>query len=108
MDLIFAINAFGALAQSTRLRAFCLLVEHEPDGLPAGDIARRLDVPQNTMSVHLATLARAGLIQSERQSRQVIYRADCERAVELATFLSNDCCRNAGRLISTPHEDAKA
>ena len=32
--------ALGALAQGTRLDAFRLLVRHEPDGLPAGEIAQ--------------------------------------------------------------------
>jgi ArsR family transcriptional regulator, arsenate/arsenite/antimonite-responsive transcriptional repressor len=44
------ILALAALAQSTRLDVFRLLVKHEPDGLPAGDIARELAVPHNTMS----------------------------------------------------------
>ena len=48
---------------------FRLLVRHEPDGLPAGEIARQLDVPQNTLSAHLAILARTGLVRAERQSR---------------------------------------
>ena len=45
-----AILAFAALAQPTRLDVFRLLMEHEPDGLPAGEVARKLDVPHNTMS----------------------------------------------------------
>ncbi len=73
-----AISALGALAQGTRLDAFRLLVRHEPDGLAAGDIARQLDVPQNTMSAHLGILARAGLVRSERHSRSIIYRADLD------------------------------
>lgn len=40
-----AILAFAALAQSTRLDVFRLLIEHEPHGLPAGEVARRLAVP---------------------------------------------------------------
>ncbi|WP_339485295.1 helix-turn-helix domain-containing protein, partial [Pseudomonas proteolytica] len=54
MESVSAISALGALAQTTRLDAFRLLVRHEPDGLAAGEVARALDVPQNTMSVHLA------------------------------------------------------
>ncbi len=38
-----AILAFAALAQPTRLNVFRLLMEHEPDGLPAGEIARRME-----------------------------------------------------------------
>ena len=79
MDSSSAIAALGALAQVTRLDAFRLLVRHEPDGLAAGAIAKAIDVPQNTMSVHLATLARAGLVRSERRSRVINYRADLDQ-----------------------------
>jgi DNA-binding transcriptional ArsR family regulator len=64
-----AISALGALAQGTRLDVFRLLVRHEPHGLAAGEIARQLDVPQNTMSAHLGILARGGLVRSRRPAR---------------------------------------
>jgi DNA-binding transcriptional ArsR family regulator len=92
MESSAAIDVFAALSQPTRLDAFRLIVRHEPDGLPAGEIARRLDVPQNTMSTHLAVLQRAGLIASERHSRSIIYRAEIGRVREIASFLVNDCC----------------
>ena len=92
MDNKPAIAALGALAQGTRLDTFRLLVKHEPDGLPAGEVARLLEIPQNTMSAHLATLARAGLVRSERQSRSIIYRADLDRLRNLMLFLVKDCC----------------
>ncbi len=87
-----AILALAALAQPTRLDAFRLLAEHEPDGLPAGEVARRLEVPHNTMSTHLAVLARAGLIAPERQSRVINYRARLDGFRELTAYLINDCC----------------
>ncbi|MDU1669293.1 MAG: metalloregulator ArsR/SmtB family transcription factor, partial [Bradyrhizobium sp.] len=64
-----AVLALAALAQPTRLQAFRLLVQNEPQGLPAGELARLLEVPQNTLSAHLAVLARAGLVRSQRHSR---------------------------------------
>jgi ArsR family transcriptional regulator, arsenate/arsenite/antimonite-responsive transcriptional repressor len=88
-----AILALAALAQGTRLDVFRLLVRHEPDGLPAGDIARRLAVPHNTMSAHLEVLTRAGLVSSERHSRSIIYRADLDHFRAVATFLLKDCCQ---------------
>lgn len=87
-----AILALAALAQPTRLETFRLLVKHEPDGLPAGDIARALVVPQNTMSAHLNILSRAGLVSSQRRSRVITYRAEMERLRELTLFLLKDCC----------------
>jgi ArsR family transcriptional regulator, arsenate/arsenite/antimonite-responsive transcriptional repressor len=92
MDSTVAIAALAALAQSTRLEAFRLLVSREPDGVAAGELARLLAVPQNTMSAHLAVLARAALVRSERQSRSIIYRADLARLRDLVLFLAQDCC----------------
>lgn len=92
MDSDSTIAALAALAQATRLSAYRVLVRNEPAGLAAGEIARLLDVPQNTMSVHLATLARSGLIRAERQSRNIIYRADLDTLREMMLFLIKDCC----------------
>lgn len=92
METNDALVVFAALSQPTRLETFRLLMKHEPGGLPAGEVARRLGVPQNTMSSHLAILTRAGLIDSERQGRSIIYRAVVDRVRELASFLVQDCC----------------
>ena len=92
--------ALAALAQTTRLETFRLLVKHEPNGLPAGELARVLDVPQNTMSAHLSTLSRAGLIKGERQSRSIIYRADLDTFRELTLFMIKDCCGSSDALCN--------
>jgi DNA-binding transcriptional ArsR family regulator len=92
MDELKALVAFAALSQATRLQTFRLLVRREPDGLPAGELARLIGVPQNTMSAHLSILANAGLVHGERQSRSIIYRADLARLRDLVLFLLKDCC----------------
>ena len=92
MDNSQVIAALAALAQPTRLETFKLLVNREPEGVPAGELARLIGVPQNTMSAHLAALARAGLIIGERQSRSIIYRADLEGFRSVIAFLLKDCC----------------
>ena len=51
-----------------------------------------MEVPQNTMSTHLAILARAGLLRGERHSRSIVYRADLGKFRELTLFLLKDCC----------------
>lgn len=82
----------GALAQQKRLESFRRLVAAEPEGIAAGELARRAGVPQNTMSSHLSVPARAGLIRGERQSRSIVYRADLAAFRELTQFLLRDCC----------------
>jgi DNA-binding transcriptional ArsR family regulator len=95
MESVAAVLALAALAQPTRLEVFRLLVKHEPDGLAAGDVARELAVPHNTLSAHLSVLARAGLVSSERRSRSIIYRAEIGALRSMMLYLAKDCC--AGR-----------
>ena len=68
MDDIEAIVVLAALAQMTRLRTFRLLVSREPEGIAAGELARLVAIPQNTMSAHLSILSRAGLVSGERRA----------------------------------------
>lgn len=92
MESSSAILALAATAQPTRLDAFRALVASGPSGLPAGDLAARLAVPANTLSAHLAVLARAGLVAGERHGRHVRYRADLAAVRALVLFLLADCC----------------
>jgi len=87
-----AILVLAALAQPTRLEVFRLLVKHEPEGLAAGDVAKVLAVPQNTMSSHLSILSRAGLVSAQRFSRSIIYRADLQHFRAVMLFMLRDCC----------------
>ena len=109
MESIDAIEVLGALAQETRLQAFKILVRHEPEGVAAGELARLVKVPQNTLSTHLAILSRAGLVASERHSRSIVYRAKLEAVRGVVLHLLNDCCNGRPELcaplvaeISTP------
>jgi DNA-binding transcriptional ArsR family regulator len=92
METEEAVLALAALSQPTRLEAFRTLVRHEPDGLAAGDLARLLEVPSNTLSAHLSILTRARLVTSERHSRSIVYRANLTEFRDVAVFLLRDCC----------------
>jgi DNA-binding transcriptional ArsR family regulator len=87
-----AIAVLSALAQQTRLEIFRLLLKHEPNGVTAGVIAANVGTPHNTISTHLAILVRAGLLQSSRDGRTIVYRADIAGMRALIAFLLNDCC----------------
>ena len=105
MDREDVLLSLSALAQPTRLDVFQLLVKHEPEGLPAGEVARRLAVPHNTMSTHLAILTRAGLIGAERHSRTIIYRASLARFRGLVTYLLKDCCGGRAEICAPLIDD---
>ena len=97
---VWAVDALGALAHETRLSVFRMLVQAGPDGLIAGAIADKATVPPSTMSHHLATLERAGLVQSERESRLIHYRADYAGMRRLLAFLMQDCCQGAPEMCA--------
>ncbi|AUN32886.1 transcriptional regulator [Niveispirillum cyanobacteriorum] len=98
MEQTQAIDALAALAQSTRLEIFRLLVRIGPDGLNAGEIAERLGVGASTLSHHLATLDRARLLRSWRVQRQIFYATDYGGTRRLLSFLMEDCCQGRPEL----------
>lgn len=109
MDMNAALDAFDALSQRTRLETLRLLVRAGAGGIAAGDIARALDVPHNTMSAHLAVLSAAGLADSERQGRSIVYRARYEALRDLIDFLVRDCCQGVPGLgAAAASEDCPA
>ncbi len=92
MDNTEAISALAALAQESRLDVFRLLVQAGPDGLPAGQIAERLNLPSATLSFHLNQLKHAGLVTFRRESRSLIYAAEYSVMNDLLAFLTENCC----------------
>lgn len=92
MDDTSAVDAFGALAHDTRLAIFRLLVQRGPKGTPAMEVGRLLDLKPSTLSGHLATLRRAGLVTAERQHREVLYAPNFDAMNGLVQFLLRDCC----------------
>lgn len=92
MEQTDAIEAFAALAQSSRMAIFRLLVRAGPDGLQVGEIGRNLDIAPSTLSGHLAVLKRAGLLTARRRQREIHYSANLKVVNDLIGFLLADCC----------------
>jgi DNA-binding transcriptional ArsR family regulator len=92
MEIQSAVAGLSALAHEGRLKVFRMLVKEGVLGLPAGEIARRLDVPPNTLSANLNVLSQVGLVHARRQGRSIIYTAQYDRMSALLGFLVEDCC----------------
>lgn len=93
MDTPSAVSTLSALSHEGRLSIFRELVQAGPDGLAAGEVARRLGIVPNTLSASLTILSHAGLVASRRDGRSIIYRADFGRMGDLLAFLVQDCCQ---------------
>ena len=103
-----ALAALAALGQATRLAIFRQLVRMEPNGMSAGTIADTVGCPHNTLSTHVAILARAGLVTGTREGRTITYRADAAGTRALMAFLVNDCCDGRPELCGLPGETEAA
>ncbi len=88
-----AIEPLSALAHESRLAIFRLLVPEGSDGLTAGKIAERLDIPANALSFHLTRLRYAGLVTVRRNGRERIYAAGYGEMRSLIGFLTENCCQ---------------
>lgn len=100
MEVKLAVHALSALAHEGRLTVFRLLVRAGDEGLPAGELARLLDVPANTLSTNLGILSRAGLVHSRREGRSIVYAADYDGMSDLITFLMKDCCQGRAEVCA--------
>jgi DNA-binding transcriptional ArsR family regulator len=69
------------------------LVVAGPAGMAAGAVAEAVGASSSSASFHLAHLERAGLIQSRREARSIIYRANYDGLAGLVEFLMRDCCQ---------------
>lgn len=92
MELQTAVAALAGLGHETRLRVFRMLVERGPEGLPAGKISQRLELPPTTLSFHLAHLETCRLITSRRDGRMIIYSANFAVMDRLMAYLTENCC----------------
>jgi DNA-binding transcriptional ArsR family regulator len=88
-----AVPMLAALAQTTRLSIFRLLVEAGRDGMSAGAIAAKLKLPAATLSFHIAQLTRAKLVVARPDSRFIYYAANYGQMDGLIAFLTDNCCQ---------------
>lgn len=91
-----AVPMLAALAQTTRLSIFRLLVQAGREGMSAGAIAKKLKVPAATLSFHVAQLVRADLVVARPESRFIYYAANYGAMDSLIVFLTDNCCGGEG------------
>ncbi|MDC1340326.1 metalloregulator ArsR/SmtB family transcription factor [Oceanospirillaceae bacterium] len=92
MELTQAANAFKELGHPTRLSIFTLLVKAGHGGLSVGRVQERLQVPNSTLSHHIAKLTSVGLLKQERDGRVLNCIAQYPNLNALIDFLQDECC----------------
>lgn len=83
-----AIAVMSALAQPVRLEAVMALAHAGAAGMNVNDLAAATGALQNTMSAHMAILARADLVEATKKGRETIYRLNRATIIEAGGFLT--------------------
>ena len=83
---------FSAMGTEARLRIMQLLLSAHPEGLVVGEIQEELEIPNSTLSHHLDKLRNEGLVNVQRESTFLRYKANTEALQELLQFLYAECC----------------
>ena len=78
---------FEALADSTRRQVVWLLAETGP--ATATELAGDLPVTRQAVAKHLATLAEAGLVTSDRHGRETRYQLTPEPLAEAVSWMAS-------------------
>jgi ArsR family transcriptional regulator, arsenate/arsenite/antimonite-responsive transcriptional repressor len=92
MKPLAAVRSLGALAHEHRLAIYRLLIKQGPEGLPAGAVASRIGLTPSSLTFHLQSLQRAGLVKRTRLGRQLFYSADFPAMNDLVGYLTDECC----------------
>ncbi len=75
--------------------------------MSAGALAEAVGCPHNTLSTHVAILARAGLVYGTRDGRTITYRANADGTRALLAFLVTDCCEGRPELCGLSSRTAQ-
>ena len=86
--------ALKELGHPIRLTIFKLLVKSGYEGLAVGKIQEELDIPNSTLSHHIAKLISVGLIKQRREGRTLFCIPQYHSLNELIDFLKEECCIN--------------
>ena len=95
-----ALAALTGLSQESRLDIFRLLVEKGPEGMPAGAIAERLEMPNPTLSFHLKELSHSDLVTGRQAGRFIYYSANFATVNGLIDYLTENCCKGASCVVA--------
>ncbi|WP_066647710.1 metalloregulator ArsR/SmtB family transcription factor [Sphingomonas aquatica] len=82
----------ASLGAPIRLRIIRTLVRAGDDGVPVGELQRKLGLAASTHAHHLAAMVKAGLVLQERRGREVICTAAFDAVRSVGAYLIEHCC----------------
>lgn len=92
MDFNNTVRAFKMLGHPARLNIVKALIPAGKKGLPVGDLQKKLNIPNSTLSHHVSSLVSANLLIQNRDGRILYCIVNYEKIDCLKIFLEKDCC----------------
>ena len=93
MNIEKAANCMAELGHVNRLSIYRLLVKAGPDGLPVGEIGRKLKIPGSTLSHHIQRLVVVGLVKQEKQKQTIFCQPLFKQLTTVINYLTSECCQ---------------
>jgi|TARA_R110000822_G_scaffold159476_44_gene299837 DNA-binding transcriptional ArsR family regulator len=84
-----AANLLKTLGNEHRLLVLCTLMNSE---LSVGELNDMIPLSQSSLSQHLASLRKAGLVQTRRESQTIYYRLCGDEAIRIISVLRSIYC----------------
>jgi ArsR family transcriptional regulator, arsenate/arsenite/antimonite-responsive transcriptional repressor len=100
-------NMLKALASAVRLNIVRLLIEYGDHGSCVSDIQKEIGGAGSTLSHHLETLERFGLVSSRKEAQRIFYSVNYSVLKELFNFLWQDCCSRSPELVQLEKMDSR-
>ena len=92
MEVNIAANRLKELGHPTRLSLFKLLVKSGHEGLAVGELQESLEIPNSTLSHHIAKLVSVELIRQHRDGRTLYCIPQYDSLNGLIAYLQDECC----------------
>ena len=92
MKLEQASKKLAQLGHPSRLAIYRLLIRAGHSGMIVGDIARKLSIPNSTLTHHLNKMIQVGIISQERNKQHRYCKANINDFKNLINFLNDECC----------------
>ncbi len=87
-----AASCLESIGNPTRLKIFKYLVKAGKAGATVGEVQKKLGIPASTLSHHISKLTKVKIVSQERQSRELICRANYDLMRDVLEYLMANCC----------------
>ena len=92
MDDNLATKIFSAISNEARLVLLRKLIVAGSDGLDVSELTSLTDSNIKTISAQLKVLYGAGIVNSQRYGKRIVYKVEFKTLSNVISFLAEDCC----------------